>query len=486
MQGWWYRLKIHPTWHFTLACAGVVLGLLVSNQPWAVWLASWQWLAVGLLLVGFAIWRQWRWLLVLALVGGGLIGLSRGALDAESRGDYQPLIGKNLTIKGTVSEDVDTGKRGETVVRLGDIRTAAGRNLPAKIWVTIDRANTIRRSDIITVQGQLNDGFGSFAASLYRAELLDVQRPVPGDVALDVRQSFGDSVRGSVDDPAASLGMGYLTGERRSLPDDLDAALRTAGLTHIVVASGYNLTILVRFIKRLLERRSRFLTVFLSSLLILGFIMITGLSPSMSRAGLVAGLALAAWYVGRKFHPTTLLVFAAAVTGLANPSYVWGNLGWQLSFAAFAGVMLLAPLGQVYFFGDKKPGWLRQVLGETISAQILTAPLLLYSFGYISNVAVIANALVLPLVPLAMVLTFVTGLTGYISGAFAIVFGLPAQWLLDYMIGVAMYTASLSWSITEIDLPLWGAVACFVVIAIVGWWMWRATGYRLRDASIVE
>ena len=121
------------------------------------------------------------------------------------------------------------------------------------------------------------------------------------------------------------------------------------------------------------------------------------------------------------------------------------------SFAAFAGVMVLAPLLQAYFYGEKKPGWLRQVLGETISAQIVTAPLLLYSFGYISNVAVIANALVLPLVPLAMVLTFVTGLAGYLGGSVAAIVGLPAQWLLDYMVGVA-HTANLSWAIGELTL----------------------------------
>lgn len=468
-----------------MACIGVVLGLILAALPDIGWLADWQWLAIGLVLIGFCWWRKWRWLLGVALIGGMLVGLSRGALDMESRAQYAAIIGETVTLRGVVSEDIDTNERGNILVRLADIELA-GRYMPAKVWVTIARAGTIRRSDSITIHGQLSEGFGSFAASMYRAELIEVERPVPGDVALDVRESFGGSVRQAVSDPAASLGMGYLTGERRSLPEGLDAALRTAGLTHIVVASGYNLTILIRFVKRWFEKRSRFLTIFLSGLLIAGFIAVTGLSPSMSRAGLVAGLALTAWYFGRRFHPLTLLALAAAVTGLIEPSYVWGDLGWQLSFAAFAGVMLLAPLAQAYFFGSEKPNWLRQILGETISAQLMTAPLLLYSFGYISNVAVIANALVLPLVPLAMVMTFVTGLVSYVNSSVAAVVGLPTQWLLDYMVWVAMYTANLSWAITEVQLPLWGAVTCFVIIGAACWWMWRATGYSLRDSSIVE
>jgi competence protein ComEC len=484
MRGWWIFTKIHPTWHFTLACSGVILGLLLSVHDLAVYLAAWQWIIVGIGLILFASWRQWRWLLLISLTGGLIIGLARGSLDNESRLVYRHMIGKTVTLTGAVSEDVETG-RGETVIRLGNIEMD-GHKLPATLWVTISRENSIRRSDILTVRGRLSDGFGSFAASMYRAEIIKVSRPVPGDVALEVRQKFGDMVRLSVSDPAASLGMGYLTGERRSLPEELDNALRTAGLTHIVVASGYNLTILIRFARRFFAQYSRFMTVFASSILITCFVAVTGLSPSMSRAGLVAGLALAAWYFGRKFHPVTLLVFAAAVTGLFDPSYVWGNLGWQLSFAAFAGVMILAPLLQVYFFGPKKPGVLRQILGETVSAQIVTAPLLLHSFGQISNVAIIANALVLPLVPLAMALTFMTGLVEWLSEGLASIVGQPTQWLLDYMVGVARYTSELSWSITEMEITSSMMAMLYAVIALACWWMWRATRYRLRDSSIVE
>lgn len=485
MRIWWLKAPVHPTWQFTTLCAGIVLGLALSVIDSSWLFASWQWLVTGVLLFLFTWWKHWRWLLAVALLAGLLIGLSRGASDIDARTAYDPLFESVQTIRGTVAEDVDRGKRGEYVARISNVvvRDVA---MPAQLWVSYESVQQVKRSDILTLRGTLSDGFGSFAASMHRAEVLKVERPMPGDVALAVRDNFGEKVRLGIDEPSASLGMGYLTGQRRSLPEDLDNALKIAGLTHIVVASGYNLTILVRAMKRLFEKRSRYLTVFLSSLLILGFIAVTGLSPSMSRAGLVAGLSLAAWYFGRKFHPVTLLLFAAALTGLINPSYVWGNLGWQLSFAAFAGVMILAPLGQAYFFGSAKPGWLRQILGETISAQIATAPLLLYSFGAISNVAVIANALVLPLVPLAMLLTFFAGIVGYILPGIVAVVALPAQRLLDYMVFVATKTAGLSWAQTEYQLSLVGLVTSFAVLAAVCVYMWRATGYRLRDSNIIE
>ena len=485
MRAWWFKVKVHPTWHFTVFCGGVVAGLWASVRPELTMFHSYAWLGVAILLFAFVLWKQWRWLMVVALLAGVFVGLARGTTDVAERSVYAGLVGKQLEITGRVSEDPDVGKRDETLLRLDDVRVS-GHALPGNVWVATSEKNTIQRSDIVTVKGLAQEGFGSFGMSVYRADIVKVERPVPGDVALTVRDDFGEKVRLGIDEPSASLGMGYLAGQRRSLPPDLDEALRLAGLTHIVVASGYNLTILVRGMKRLFEKRSRYLTVFLSLLLVGSFVAVTGASPSMTRAGLIALLALAAWYFGRKFHPVTLLLFAAAVTGLIDPSYVWGNLGWQLSFAAFAGVMILAPLLQAYFFGDKKPGMVRQILGETVSAQIVTAPLILMAFGALSNVAVIANLLVLPLVPLAMLLTFATGIVGYILPALSHVAGLPAQWLLDYMVWVTQTTAGVSWAQTELAFPTWALVASYVFIIAACWWMQRTTKYRLRETNIVD
>ena len=447
--------------------------------------AAWQWMVIGILLFGFVLWKKWTFLVVVACLAGFFIGVSRGSVDAQSRVVYSSIIGKQVVISGVVSEDAEVGKRGETVLRLADVKMS-DTSLPATIWVSTGSNSAIARSDRITVEGELSDGFGSFAASMYRAEIRHIERPTPGDVALHMRDDFGEKVRLGIPEPQASLAMGFLAGQRRGLPEDFSRALQIAGLTHIIVASGYNLTILVRFIKRFFEKISRYVTVFLSLLLIIAFIGVTGLSPSMIRAGLVAGLALLAWYFGRKYHPITLLLFAAAITGFVDPSYVWGNLGWQLSFAAFAGVMILAPLLQVYFFGTQKPSMVRQILGETLSAQIMTLPIILYAFGQFSNVALIANVLILPLVPLAMVATFVVGCIGYVLPLLSLYAALPVDWLLSYMVFVAKYTAELSWAQSDFQLPIFGVVVVYMLIAAACWWMARVTKYSLRAASIIE
>jgi len=483
MRVWWLKKRLHVSWLVAVLAAGVVFGVILA-QYWSQF-HSIVWLLIGGSLAALGFWRGRLYAVVFVLAAGGLIGLWRGSVGQYELVPYENIIGYTTTVTGKVSEDPDTGKNGELVLRLNDA-VIEDHKLSGIIWVSANPQPEIRRGDIATVKGKLSEGFGNFPASMYRAKVVSAERPVPGDVAGRVRDWFADAVRTSVPEPEASLGIGYLVGQRRGLPPELDQALQVAGLTHIVVASGYNLTILVRLARRLFVKVSKYLAALSAGSMIVAFILVTGASPSMSRAGLVAGLSLLAWYYGRKFHPLVLLPFAAAVTLLVNPSYGWNDLGWQLSFAAFGGVMILAPLAQAYFFGDKKPGTVRQILGETIAAQICTMPILILAFGEFSNVAIVANLLVLPFVPLAMLLTFLAGIGALLIPSLASWFGAPAFWLLDYMISVAKYLANLPWAQTQLTISGWVMAGSYAVIILMcGYMAWR-TKYNLRNENLVE
>ena len=282
------------------------------------------------------------------------------------------------------------------------------------------------------------------------------------------------------------MGAGYVLGENRTLPSDFDDALRVVGLTHVVVASGYNLTILVRLARRLFVKISRYMAVAAGSTMVLLFVGITGLSPSMTRAGLVASISLLAWYYGRKIHPIIILGIAAAASVLIQPDYAWGDVGWLLSFTAFAGVMFLAPLLQAYFFGDKKPGIFRQIVGETLSAQILTAPVIIFTFGTFSTVAILANILVLPLVPLAMLLVFLTGIFTLWLPFLVMVVVQPTQWLLGYMVEVVNVLAGVSWASHEVSWSLSEVLASYIFILLLIIFLAKKTETNFREVNIVN
>lgn len=471
------------SWMIAWSCTGFIIGVILARE-WSVFLSV-AWLLTGISLCLLAAQGMRLWLVPIAIVGGLTLGLWRGSDVQHTMSGYKHVVGTNVAIYGTVSEDVDRNQRGQLVLRLRNVHIE-NKPIAGSMWVTLSDDATIRRSDIVFVHGKISKGFGNFAASMYSADVRKVKRPVPGDVALEVRDHFASGVRAAIDDPEASLGLGYLVGQRRGLPEELDTALQAAGLMHIVVASGYNLTILVRLARRLFERVSKYLSLITSAGMIIGFIAITGLSPSMSRAGLVAGLSLLAWYYGRRFHPLVLLPLAMAITLIVQPSYAWGDLGWQLSFAAFGGVMILAPLVQAYLFGDRPERTLRRIFIETIAATITTLPILLAAFGQFSVVAPIANMAILPFVPLAMLATFVAGVGGLLVPVFASIIGYPAQLILTYMTSMAQQIGGVPWALQEVSVGPMAVTLSYGLILVACIYMHRVTHYSLRASSLIE
>lgn len=477
-MGWWFRQLVHSSWGIAVLCAAFVIG---------VWLALLlrvpTWLGVAVLpLVAVSFWHLRVYILPVLACGGLCVGLGYGSAALGERDAYLFYIGQTVELTGKVKEDPSRNSSGLSL-QLDTVKIE-GIVLPGSVLVSLAN-NDIKRGDNITVKSVLMPGFGNFPASMSRVSVVSLVRPVPGDVGRVVRDWFAEKVRVNIAEPQASLGIGFLTGQKSALPDDLSDALKIAGLTHIVVASGYNLTILVRMARRLFVRFSKYLSAVSSGVMITMFMALTGLSPSMTRAGLVSGLSLMAWYYGYRFHPLILLPFAAAITVAIQPSYVWGDLGWQLSFTAFAGVMLVAPLLQRYFYGEKEPGIFRQILGETIAAHIVTVPIIAIGFGVISNVAVIANVLVVPLVPLAMLLTFISGIWTIVGLPFVWLVATPTSWLLTYMTTVATFVSELSWSQSELQLEAWVWAVYVLLVTLACFWMARATKYDLRDANSV-
>lgn len=480
----WLGEGVHVSWLIAWFCIGAVLGIAAAAfiVPW--WDGA-VLVVLGLTCTVFALTRIRRWALLLALIAGVCIGLARGDVYQQSLHDYEQYYGKTVTLSGMIHEDTTTGSAGDQRLRLTAVSIDEV-SLPGQVWVSIPSALDLKRGDIVTVQGQLSEGFGNLPASMFRATVISAERPAYGDMAREFRDWFADNVRLAIPEPEASLGIGYLVGQRSALPESLDNELRLLGLTHIVVASGYNLTILVRFARRGLARYSKYLAFAAALALIAAFVMITGFSPSMSRAALVAVISLFAWYFGRSVHPLVLLPFAAAITAFISPAFVWGDIGWYLSFTAFAGIMILAPLIKAYFWGsDAKLSAPVQILLETVSAQLATVPIIIFIFGEYSPLAPLANLLVLPFVPLAMLLTFFAGIGGAILPFMAAAIGFPAFAVLTYMTTVTEKLAGLPWASGSLSFGIGGLVLCYALLIGICIYIWRKTRYNFRGDNII-
>jgi len=245
----------------------------------------------------------------------------------------------------------------------------------------------------------------------------------PQGMALVARDGFAESVTDTLGGEETRLGLAYLVGMKDGLDKETQEMLKTVGLTHIVVASGTHLGIIVEFFRKRFGKISRFAGALFGMVFIVLFAAVVGWTASITRAAIVAGLSMLGWYYGRKLGAMRVILIAMATTLLINPLYAL-DLGWQLSFASFVGIMLLEPMMVDFFFGKKqKPGVVAELMLASIAATLMCAPILLYYFGSLSLIALVANVLILPTIPMAMGMTFVTGLVGF----------LPAFFLFDWL-----------------------------------------------------
>lgn len=211
-------------------------------------------------------------------------------------------------------------------------------------------------------------------------------------------------------EPQASLLIGILLGIQRSLPDNFYQALRITGTLHIVVASGMNISLTAGLLGDFLARfLSRKLALVIALIAIMVYCLLAGMSPAIVRAGLMAAVLYLAVFTGRKADGLLTLILVGAIMLLINPLLLF-DAGFQLSFSATAGLISSTSFWKKIF--DKIIPWLSSDLGETVSAQIFTLPILVITFGHFNPLAVIPNVFVLWLIPFLMILGLLIGFVG--------------------------------------------------------------------------
>ena len=254
------------------------------------------------------------------------------------------------------------------------------------------------------------------------------------------KKKFVLTVNRILPEPQAAFLGGLLYGARRSIPQDLMEQFNITGTTHIIAISGYNITILVAmilsFAKGIGVSRKR--SFWIALLGIIFFVIIAGGQASIIRAGIMGGLVLLANHIGRVSRIKNALILAAALMILINPKVLAYDVGFQLSFAATIGLVFLSPILEKYF--KKWPSLLgvKESFLTTISAIVLTTPLILFTFGRLSLVAPITNILILPVIPFAMV------------------------WLiLSYIIKVVEIFSYISWASINVGKISWVVLVLF-------------------------
>ena len=177
-----------------------------------------------------------------------------------------------------------------------------------------------QRNDYIVLRGLQRKGFGNYDAYFWRPTIMIHSQPRSPDFGLTIQESIQQHLNERLDIEQASLAVGYLLGDKTTMPSSLNERLSKAGLSHVVVASGFALGVIASFSRKIFQRFSRFASTIFSAILIVIFIMIIGLSPSLIRASIATFLALLTGYFGRRLHPMRSLCYIASISAWYSPA----------------------------------------------------------------------------------------------------------------------------------------------------------------------
>ncbi len=276
-------------------------------------------------------------------------------------------------------------------------------------------------------------------------------------------------------DEAMLLG-GITFGAKQNFKLDLKNAMAVSGTTHLVAISGYNITIVIiaaeELLGSLLPRRARF---FATVVLMILFVLMTGLQSSAIRAAIMGFLALAAKESGRVFSMRNGIALTAAAMVALQPTILVYDVGFELSFLSLLGIVCLCdPLKKVaqkifHYTDDGAFEWKESAV-TTFSAQLGTMPVLIAVFSQFSLTAIFANVLVLGTVPLTMLLGSVLAVLGCISPYLAWFIAKATWLLLAYQLGVIRLFAALA-----VPLPFaFNSTTVFVAYyAALGWFAYE-------------
>ncbi len=468
---------------------GFILGVLVSSFVSITWPISIFIIIVGLiLLVAEKIFHKVinKEVLFLSLA---LLSFGLGALRYSIKDFHASLV---PTSQGVVTSELEQKENSTRFVLKSDNGE--------KVLVSTDLYSSVGYGDLVRVEGKLqkpgiiddeNGGrpfdYGAYLSKddiYYTMSFTKVEVLSSGhgnflkDALLKLKHSFVGKMREILAEPESSLLAGLIVAGKAAIPKDILEEFRRAGVIHIVVLSGFNITIIAVFMRKMFENiflwtristRPRVAAIAAIIGIVL-FVLMTGAEATVVRAALMVLTVIAAKMFGRTYSAERALLVAAFLMVLHNPKILVFDPSFQLSFLATCALIYIVPIIEKYLKIVTEKWGFRTIIATTIATQITVLPLLVYSMGNVSLVSLPANILILLMIPATMLIGFISTLVGYISVIVALPLSYITHLLLAWILGVSHYLGSFSFaSISTPLVPWWLITLVYLAIVIFVW-----------------
>lgn len=481
------KIAVSPSRSFFVVCASFILGIAAAATSPVHSDGNWLPVVLVVLLAGIVAARVGRFRFVLIVLFALVFGWFRFEQSLIPPGvpTVADAAGRAVRFSGVIREEVIERATSQEIIL--DNVTVADVPVEGRLLVRLAKAPQVAFGDTVTLRCEAEtpqpiEGF--------RYDLLLQSRGIlavcPFPAAVDIRQgasgwrgalfAFKASVNGTLSrvlpEPHASFASGLLFGGSSAMPFGIRDDFSRTGTSHIVAASGYNVSIFSALLLTLLMRSplGRRRSVFLVGGLVILYVILAGMTPAVVRAGLMGLVTLAGLALGRTTSMRNVLIFAAALMLLQNPRLLFDDVGFQLSFVATVGLVVFSSRLEPRFTFLPQTAGLREAFVASLSAIIATTPVLLWHFGTFSLVAPLVNLLILPAIPYLMFFSALGAAAGFVSTAAGAAVSLPAWGLSSFVLHVVTWFGAIPFAQVEVKSAHGIAIALCFMLGIIFLW----------------
>ncbi|MCD4756070.1 ComEC family competence protein [bacterium] len=378
---------------------------------------------------------------------------------SKSKGDKQEVVFKYNGMRGVGYVNWFEN------IKIGDVCEVYGELSVPENFQDFDYRGYLRNKDIFLYGNRLRFGECKYEMnySSVSSYALALKRGLR-----EFRDILSRNIDMNMPEPQSSLLIGILFGSERAFSDGFESYLRISGTTHIIAASGYNVTVLILLCSRLFGFLKKESSLVFSLVIIWLFCIFSGLGASILRATVMGSITILALISGnvRNIHiliPTGILILI-----LINPKVLF-DIGFQLSILATLGLVYLMPsIAECIkrILGVKGVlDWVQDYFLSTLSCTLATLPVSISIFGKVSLVSVFANVLILPLTGSTMLYGVVALVFSFISRTIGhYLFSIP-YFQLKLFERIVSFFGALQWGYIDVENSYIGVlIGLFLVL----------------------
>jgi len=358
----------------------------------------------------------------------------------------------------------------------------------------------LKYGDNLKVEGRLQkitDSYGDYMRvrkifyQMKNPKIEFISNAIPSQFKLtliNIKNLCIQKINSLLPQPQSFLGAGLILTGKGSLDADLQNEFKRVGLIHIVVLSGFNVSIVAVVVMALLGFLPPIVRFVIGMFFMTCFCLMVGGGASVMRSLFMNAIALYGKTMRFKYDPLKGLFIAGLIMMVFNPMLLFYDPSFQMSFMATLGLIVLSEkISKRLSFLPEKFG-VKETISATLSTQIAVTPLIMHFSGIVSLISLFTNIVVLPFIPYTMLFVAAAVLISFVFNFIALALAFVAFILLTYELWIVHVSASFSFA--AIEFPTWSwkqTLTCYFAMVVIYFCVTQTkTSLDKKDVSAVK